>query len=208
MAGLMTMSLTACSQDTIVMIRTSLGDIKVKLYSSAPLHTNNFLKLVNEGFYDSLLFHRAIDGFMIQGGDPQSKEAEPSARLGMGDVGYTIPNEFDSTVAHKRGALCAARGNDPQYATSGCQFYIVQAGPKSDVELNQMEMQAGKKFPSEHREIYRTTGGTPHLWLYEFTVFGEVVEGMDVVDKIAALPRDEFDRPLEDVRMFVEVARK
>lgn len=208
-AAFMTLNLAACGSDTVVVIKTNYGDIKIKLYDETPLHTENFIKLVEQGFYDSLLFHRVINGFMIQGGDPNSRNAAPQVMLGSGDVGYTIPNEFDSTVAHKRGALAAARGNDPNKATSGCQFYIVQAGPKGDAELNAMESQSGKKFPAEHREIYKTVGGTPHLWLMEFTVFGEVIEGMDVVDKIAAVQTNRAlgDRPVEDVRMFIEVIK-
>lgn len=196
-----------CGQDT-VLIKTDLGDIKVVLFESTPLHSANFKQLVEEGFYDSLLFHRVMDNFMIQGGSPDSRTIAPGLPVGLGAAGGTevIPNEFDSSVVHKRGTLCAARAPDPpDLETSACQFYIVQSGPKTDFEMDRMQMQWGGVIPEEHREVYKTVGGTPHLYLLQFTVFGEVIEGMDVVDKIAKVPRDNNNRPLEDVRMYMEV---
>jgi peptidyl-prolyl cis-trans isomerase B (cyclophilin B) len=206
------MTLSACQEDSIVLIKTAYGDIKVRLYDSTPLHKAKFIQLVNEGFYDSLLFHRVINGFMIQGGSPDSRTIGPGQIVGAGDAGGTelIRNEFDSSVVHKRGTLCAARGDDPELATSACQFYIVQAGPLSEEQINGMEARFGGKIPPEHREVYKTVGGTPHLYLLRFTVFGEVIEGMSVVDRIAAVPVNPAleHRPIQDVRMAMQVVKK
>src|SRR5204862_642958 len=138
-----------------------------------------------QGFYDSLLFHRVIRTFMIQGGDPMSKNAAPGVMLGSGDIGYTIPAEFVDTIFHKKGTLCAARTPNPEKASSGCQFYIVQGQVMTNEQLNSFEMQRNRKFTSKERAIYTTLGGTPMLD-QEYTVYGEVVEGLDVIDKIAA----------------------
>jgi cyclophilin family peptidyl-prolyl cis-trans isomerase len=192
-----------------VKITTDSGVIIVRLYDKTPLHRDNFLKLVNEHFFDSLLFHRVIPGFMIQGGDPQSKYAQPGQPLGMGDVGYTIPAEFDSTLFHKRGALAAARMPDnvnPQKASSGCQFYIVQGKKWTDEELNMIEMGSGIKFSPAKRAYYKTTGGTAQLDM-GYTVFGEVESGFDVIDKIAGVNRDGNNRPYGNVRMYMEVIK-
>ncbi|MEO6721046.1 MAG: peptidylprolyl isomerase, partial [Ferruginibacter sp.] len=137
-----------------VKITTDVGEIIVKLYNKTPLHRDNFVKLVNEHFYDSLLFHRVINGFMIQGGDPESKNAPPDIMLGKGDVGYKIPAEFDSTLYHKKGALAAARNDNPEKASSGCQFYLVQGKTYSDDELNMIGQQNGIKFSSAKRMTY------------------------------------------------------
>ena len=194
---------------TRVKITTDSGVIVVRLYDRTPLHRDNFIKLVNEHFFDSLLFHRIIREFMIQGGDPQSKHAPAGAMLGSGDVGYTIPAEFDTTLFHKKGALAAARQGDqvnPLKASSGCQFYIVQGKKYSDADLNMMEMQMGTKFSAKKRQAYKTIGGTPFLD-NNYTVFGEVESGLNVIDKIASVAKDGMDRPLTDSRMKMEIIK-
>jgi cyclophilin family peptidyl-prolyl cis-trans isomerase len=245
-------------KDTLVLIETDFGKIKVQLYHETPLHRKNFIKLVSEGFYDSLLFHRVIRNFMVQGGDPESKRAKPGVPLGNGDVGYTIPAEFRDSLIHRRGALAAARlGDDvnPTKASSGCQFYIVQGRTFSASDLNAMESRMNQnarqgvfmnfisrpenegirrrflnnqqsqnrdsleylskliepmmaaeisvlkpyKFSSTQVKAYSTVGGAPHLD-GGYTVFGQVIEGMDVVDRIAEVERDPGDRPKQDIR--------
>lgn len=189
---------------TRVKISTNAGDMVVRLYNKTPQHRDNFIKLVKEHFYDSLLFHRVISQFMIQGGDPKSKSSAAGEMLGMGDVGYTIPAEFDSSLYHKRGALCAARTDNPEKASSGCQFYIVQGRKISDGELNNIEQQSGIKYAPAKRMTYKMNGGTPFLDM-NYTVFGEVESGMEVVDSIAAAPVDNFKRPINDIRMRMEI---
>lgn len=187
-----------------VEMRTTMGDITLLLYNDTPLHRDNFIKLVNENVYEGLLFHRVIDRFMIQAGDPKSKDAKPGTMLGDGTLGYTIPAEFLPNHFHKRGALCAARQGDqvnPRKESSSCQFYIAQGQVWGEADLNMMEQRFGKKFSPEQRKAYTTVGGTPHLD-GDYTVFGEVLKGMEVVDKIAAAPRDKYDRPLEDIRII------
>lgn len=187
----------------IVEIKTDYGTIKVKLFNETPQHRDNFLKLVNEGFYDSLLFHRVIPNFMIQGGDPDSKHAASGASLGNGDVGYTIPAEFNEGLFHQRGVLAGARDDNPAKASSGCQFYIVQGAIFTDAQMDDMEKKWNIKISPEHRAIYKTVGGTP--WLDgNYTVFGEVIEGMDVIDAIAKVKCDAANRPLTDVRMYMK----
>ena len=190
-----------------IKITTDLGEIVVRLSDKTPKHRDNFIKLVNDHFYDSLIFHRIIAGFMIQGGDPESKYALPDVMLGKGDVGYTIPAEFDSTLYHKKGALAAARNNNPEKASSGCQFYIVQGKKFSDDELNMISMQRGIYFSPAKRMTYKMLGGTPNLDL-NYTVFGEVETGLEVVDMIAASQKNDFDRPLKDIHMKMEVVNK
>jgi len=190
-----------------VQITTDFGTMKVKLYNETPLHRDNFVKLVSEGFYDSLLFHRVIKGFMIQGGDPQSKNAAAGQMLGSGDVGYRIPAEFNDSLYHKKGVLAAARDNNPEKASSGCQFYIVQGKPMIENELQMAERRSGKPMSEAKRNDYKTIGGS--AWLDgEYTVFGEVVEGLDVIDKIAAVPCGPMDRPATDVRMKMVLVDK
>lgn len=250
------------SKETIL-ISTEFGDMKIKLFNETPKHRDNFLKLVQEHFYDSLLFHRVIQDFMIQGGDPDSKHAAPAKFLGDGDLKYTIPAEFVPTLCHKKGMLCAARNGDdvnPEKASSACQFYIVQGKVRNDEDLVSFEkrinkpiiskikedilnkpenkslkdkMDAFKKeqnndslmvyfkvvnklveeefaktphysFPPEHKTIYKTIGGTPHLDS-QYTIFGEVIEGLSVIDKIAAVGKNKDDRPLIDIRMWVKI---
>lgn len=187
-----------------VEMRTTMGNITLLLYNDTPRHRDNFIKLVNENVYEGLLFHRVIDRFMIQAGDPKSKDAKPGTMLGDGTLGYTVPAEFLPNHFHKRGALCAARQGDqvnPRKESSSCQFYIAQGQVWSEADLNMMEQRFGKKFSPEQRKAYTTVGGTPHLD-GDYTVFGEVLKGMEVVDKIAAAPRDKYDRPLEDIRII------
>lgn len=243
-------------KETMLKIETTLGDIKVKLYNETPKHRDNFIKLAKEGVYDGTLFHRVIKEFMVQAGDPDSKNAPKGKMLGSGDVGYTIPAEFVyPKYFHKRGALSAARQGDnvnPKKESSGCQFYIVTGKSYSDSTLIGMEQQMNENkltaifnslaqkhmkdiykmrkenneeglydlqeklyaqaqeeaakqpefhFTKEQIEAYTTVGGTPHLD-GEYTVFGEVVEGMDIVDKIQQVKTDRSDRPEEDVKII------
>jgi len=241
-----------------IRISTSLGDIVVRLYDETPLHRDNILKLAKEGFYDGTLFHRVIKEFMIQGGDPDSKGAAKGRMLGAGDVGYTIPAEFNPNLFHKRGALAAARQGDnvnPEKRSSGCQFYIVWGKKYSEGQMaqlsRQMEMQAIQnefnalvmarrseimdmrrghdqaglyalqeelsaqaeaavkekglgKMSEEQIKVYSTLGGTPFLD-GQYTVYGEVEEGLDIVGKIQEVSTDGNDRPLKDLEMKVTV---
>ena len=196
------LSCSAPQKETLIKLETQAGEIVLKLYDSTPKHRDNFIKLVEEGFYDSLLFHRVIPGFMIQGGDPNSKNATPGALVGSGGPGYELDAEIKAP--HVRGALAAARlGNavNPRKRSSGSQFFIVQGQPQTEETLNQWEGRLGFKFSPEWRRQYIEKGGTPQLE-GQYTVFGEVLKGMDVVDKIAAFPRDENDRPLEGIRII------
>lgn len=190
-----------------VKIVTDSGTMIVKLYDSTPLHRDNFVKLVKEGFYDSLLFHRVIAGFMIQGGDPLSKNAASGTMLGSGGGDMQrIPAEFRTTIIHKRGALAAARDGNPEKASSACQFYIVQGKRLTDQELDMMDSRRSLKYTPEQRNIYKTQGGTPFLDM-EYTVFGEVESGMEVIDKIASVPKAPGDRPVGDVHMYMEMIK-
>jgi cyclophilin family peptidyl-prolyl cis-trans isomerase len=184
-------------------ITTDYGIIKLMLYNETPLHRDNMLKLVNEKFYDSTLFHRVIRDFMIQGGDPDSKKAAPDAMLGSGDIGYTVQAEFRPELVHKKGALAAARNNNPEKRSSGCQFYIVEGKTLTDSELDNIEKRTGTKYTPEQREAYKTIGGTPFLD-QSYTVYGEVYEGLNVVDSISQVATAPGDRPLKDVRMFIK----
>lgn len=251
---------TEMEKETVVLMKTDKGDIKIKLYNETPKHRDNFLKLVKDGTYEGLLFHRVIKDFMVQGGDPESKNAPKGKMLGAGDVGYTIPAEFVyPKYYHKKGALAAARQGDqvnPQKESSGCQFYIVTGKKYSDQELLSMENQMNEakvtnifndiarkniakirelqqkkdqnalydlqeqiyaqavkeaekmpdfKFTAEQIADYRNIGGTPFLD-NQYTVFGEVVEGLDVVDSIQVVKTDRGDRPVDDIRILeVEV---
>jgi cyclophilin family peptidyl-prolyl cis-trans isomerase len=253
---------SAQQKDVVVELKTEFGTMKILLYGETPQHRDNFIKLVKEGFYDGLLFHRVIKDFMIQGGDPDSKNAPASKQLGAGDVGYTIPAEFVyPKYYHKKGSLAAARQGDqvnPEKRSSGCQFYIVQGKKMSDAEIKQMEMgmlgkakekrfyeivrersaevqkarsendqnalmklqseivaQMEKEFeskasdyqmPAEMKEVYKTIGGTPFLD-NEYTVFGEVIEGLDVIDKIAAVETNPGDRPKQDIKMTIKIVK-
>lgn len=195
------------NKGTMVIISTSYGDMKVKLYDETPQHRDNFIKLAKEGFYDGLLFHRVIQQFMIQGGDPNSKNAQPGQPLGAGGPGYTVPAEFNLNFIHKKGALSAARQGDqvnPKKASSGSQFYIVQGKPASEQELKYLSSRTGVQYTPEQAAVYAEVGGTPFLD-QQYTVFGEVVEGLDVIDKIAAVRTAPGDRPIEDVKFTVKV---
>lgn len=246
-----------------VLIKTDFGTIKVKLYEETPLHKANFLRLVQQGFYDSLLFHRVIHNFMIQGGDPLSKTAKSGDSLGHGDLGYTVPAEFNEQLIHKKGTLCAARESDlvnPAQASSASQFYLVQGKVRTPEDLKKYESrinknyynacsrefeqsdegirlhQKYKQFKSEAFEdsaafvlnqietkvqslyqrkpeytfntyqttMYATVGGTPHLD-GTYTVFGEIIEGMEVVETIAKVKTDARDRPVTDIRMRMKL---
>ncbi len=182
----------AQQKETVVVIETNYGTIKAKLYNDTPLHRDNFIKLVNEGWYNGSPFHRVINNFMIQGG--QNKD-------GRMDPGYTIPAEFRDNHFHKKGALCAARQGDqvnPKKASSGSQFYIVQGQVFDDQKLALYEERLGKIFSATQRQAYKTVGGTPHLD-GDYTVFGEVIEGIEVVDKIARVKTGYMDVPVEPV---------
>jgi cyclophilin family peptidyl-prolyl cis-trans isomerase len=191
-----------------VLIETTYGNIKIKLYDETPFHKENFLKLVSEKLYDDQIFHRVINNFMIQAGDPNSKNAKPGQPLGYGDLGYTIPAEFNKNLFHKKGALAAARQPDninPDKESSASQFYIVHGKVYSNEELNLMEQRGVHiKFTDEQRKIYTSVGGTPHLD-YSYTVFGEVTEGIDIVDKIASVKTDKRDRPLNDIKIKIKI---
>lgn len=185
----------------IVEMETNYGKVRFLLYEETPMHKENFIKLVESEFYNGLLFHRVIKKFMIQGGDPKSRDAKPGQILGEGSLDYTIPPEFNPELFHKRGALCAARWGDdvnPKKESSSCQFYIVQGRVFSNEELDRMEANGMGKFSPEQRKVYTTIGGAPHLD-GNYTVFGEVIEGMDVVDKICMARCDKHDRPERDV---------
>lgn len=235
--------------DTLILIETSFGNMKIKLYDKTPKHKANFIKLAKQGYFDGLLFHRVINQFMIQGGDPDSKNAPAGKMLGNGGPAYEIDAEFNDSLFHKKGVIAAAREGDnsnPLKKSSGSQFYIVQGRTFTDEELDGLEetfslrayisthpgigkqatqyrMSGNKsaydklieeiktkkdfkinKIPDYKREIYKTIGGTPHLD-GNYTVFGEIVEGLDVIDKIAAVETDKNDRPKKDVKMTVKV---
>lgn len=196
--------LFSCSpKQELYLIETDLGTMKVKLYDSTPQHRDNFKKLVSEGYYDGLLFHRVIDGFMLQGGDPNSKGADASKRLGSGGPGYTIPAEIGA--AHFKGALAAARTggpSNPEKRSSGSQFYIVDGKPTPQAQLDQFGTQKNIQYTEEQKARYLKDGGAIFLD-GDYTVFGEVVEGFDVIDKIAAVKTAPGDRPIEDVKMKI-----
>jgi peptidyl-prolyl cis-trans isomerase B (cyclophilin B) len=191
-----------------VKLITPYGTMIILLYDQTPKHRDNFIKLTKAHFYDSTLFHRVISTFMIQGGDPTSKHAQPGTALGEGDNGYTIPAELQLNLFHIKGALAAARDDNPAKASSGCQFYIVQGKKWTDEELDKLEKnRLGRKIPMDQREIYKKDGGTPQLD-QSYTVFGQVIKGMEVIDKIATLKTDPNDRPLTDVPMKIKLIHK
>ena len=194
-AGLTCSAQKATEKETVVVIKTSMGTIKAKLYNDTPLHRDNFLKLVNEGCYNGSPFHRVINQFMIQGGQNADGRLDP---------GYTVPAEFKDNHFHKKGALAAARQGDqvnPKKASSGSQFYIVQGKVYDDKALDMLEGRMGKVFSAKERQAYKTVGGTPFLD-GEYTVYGEVTEGLEVVDKIAAVKTGRMDVPVEPVTII------
>jgi len=208
----LSMAFAGGPKNQYVRIKTSYGECIIRLYNQTPKHRDNFIKLVKQGFYNGTLFHRVIQNFMIQGGDPDSKDttkAKPGAELGNGDVGYTVPAEFRDSLFHKRGVLAAARDDNPAKASSGCQFYIVDGKRFSDGKLDTLEQTRlkGRKIPTWEREYYRSVGGAPHLD-QNYTVYGEVVIGIDMIDRIAAVKTDKNDRPVADVPMTVELLSK
>ena len=219
---IMTLSTPGCiaQESNFYEIDTSYGKMVVRLYDETPIHRDNFKKLVAEGFYDNTLFHRVIENFMVQGGDPNSKDDDPT-NDGLGGPGYTIAAEFNPNFIHKKGAIAAARQGgelNPDRESSGSQFYIVHGEVYTDEILSQIETMIKKKagsdfqFTEDVRRIYATEGGTPQLDM-DYTVFGEIVEGLDVLDAIAntdtpkklgqPAPRGLADRPTEDIRITI-----
>ncbi len=203
-AAWMLLQLSSCSRDdsTYASIETDYGTMVVRLFNSTPKHRDNFIRLANEGFYDSLMFHRVISGFMIQGGDPQSKFAGPGDQLGFGGPGYKVDAEIGAL--HFKGALAAARDMNPEKRSSGSQFYIVHGNSVNDSTLDNLELQKNLMYTAEERALYKELGGAPFLD-GDYTVFGEVVEGMEVIDAIAAVPKGRADRPVTDIRMKVQI---
>lgn len=194
-------------EKTYVLIETPYGDMKAELYDQTPRHRDNFIKLANEGYFDGTLFHRVMYGFMIQGGDPDSKTATPDQVLGMGGPGYLIDAEIGAP--HFKGTLAAARMGDasnPQKKSSGSQFFIVHGRKATDRELDAQERRFGFKYNDAQREKYKTVGGTPMLDM-DYTVFGELITGQQVLDQIAQVRKDEHNRPLEDIKMKVRVIK-
>lgn len=212
---------SACNKtpkEPVVLIQTSMGDVRVKLYNDTPIHRDNFLKLVDEHFYDGILFHRVINEFMDQFGDPDSKTAAPGQPLGNNDVGYSIPAEILPNHIHKRGAMNAARqGNDvnPDRESCGSQFCLFMGHVFRPAELDSLVERVNNSWRAdnplvltdEQREVYTTIGGSPHLD-GEYTVFGEVLSGQDIVDAIAGVPTDSLDRPIDDVKIITMVREK
>lgn len=211
-AGLLLLQAAVAQSDTTVtkkdrkkrdvLLHTTMGDMVIRLSDSTPLHRDNFLKLVKMHYYDSILFHRVINHFMIQAGDPESKQAAPGQALGNGGPGYRIPAEFRPTLFHKKGVIAAARDNNPEKASSASQFYLTQGKVFTDAGLDSVEtFRLKRKIPEAQRTVYKTIGGVPHLD-QNYTVFGEVVKGLDVIDKIAAVATSkgaDRDRPLDNV---------
>jgi cyclophilin family peptidyl-prolyl cis-trans isomerase len=193
-------------KDYLVTISTDYGDMQAVLFDATPKHKANFVKLAKKGFYNGTLFHRVIGEFMIQGGDPNSKKAKPGEPLGNGDLGYRIPAEINDRLFHKKGVIAAARDNNPEKASSSCQFYITQGKVLTDEDLEYMQQRAGRPFTDAQKQIYKTLGGTPHLD-GSYTVYGEIIRGLEVIDTIAAQPRDERDRPTQDIAMKVKVKK-
>ncbi len=198
-------TLTLNAQSTKVLMKTTMGDITMELYDDTPMHKENFIKLINEKFFEGLLFHRVMNTFMIQTGDPDSKNAEAGTMLGSGGPGYKIPAEIRPDRWHKKGSLAAARQNDkvnPNKESSGSQFYIVQGKKWSANQLKNLDSRRAKKFTEEQKKHYSEVGGYPPLD-FEYTVFGEVIKGLDIVDKIAAVEVNKpSNRPVKDVKIL------
>ena len=193
----------------LVLIETPYGDMLAELYDNTPKHRDNFTKLAEKGYFDGLLFHRVINGFMIQGGDPNSKNAPKGKRLGAGGPGYQIDSEFNPENIHVKGALAAARMGDevnPEKKSSGSQFYIVQGRKLTEEQLKQVEERKGIHYSDEQKKMYMEIGGTPFLDM-DYTVFGRVIEGLDVIDKIAKSKTGHGDRPIKDIWMKIKVIK-
>ncbi len=203
------LSLAGQTPATYVRITTDKGECIVRLYDQTPKHRDNFIKLAEDHYFDGLLFHRVINRFMIQGGDPDSRNAVAGQLLGDGGPGYTVDAEFRDSLFHKKGVLAAARDDNPAKASSASQFYLVQGRVFTDGGLDSIETLRlkGRKIPAWQREVYKAQGGVPHLD-QNYTVFGEIVKGLPMVDSIAAVPTDSNDRPLTDVHMQVSVLSK
>ncbi len=192
-----------------VLLITPMGDMSIELSDLTPKHRNNFIKLAESGYFNGMLFHRVIPGFMIQGGDPDSKDAPKGKALGMGGPGYQIDAEITPQLIHVKGALSAARMGDnvnPLKKSSGSQFYIVQGAPVTDEMLDQYELENGWEYTPEQRALYKKYGGSPFLD-GNYTVFGRVLDGLEVIDTISNAPRDPRDRPLEDIHFQIEVVK-
>lgn len=202
-----TLFFSSCEKGpTQALISTEFGNITIELFDETPVHRDNFIKLAKEGFYDDLLFHRVIKGFMIQGGDPDSQNAAQGVQLGQGGPGYTLDAEIGKGH-HIQGALAAARLGDagnPERKSSGSQFYIVEGRPINEALLDQIEQNNGITYTPEERQSYIQNGGYPPLD-GQYTVFGQVIDGMDVVKKIATVAVDQMKRPTQDVRMSVKI---
>ena len=198
------------SQERVkVKIETVHGEMIAELYNETPTHRDNFIKLVEKGFYDGALFHRVIPNFMIQGGDPVSKEANPSQQIGNGGPGYTLPAEFNPNLIHKKGALAAARMGDavnPKKESSGSQFYIVEGQVYDAQKMAMIEQRMGVKLSDIQKKAYSSIGGTPHLD-GGYTVFGEVIKGLEVITKISNLKRNKNNLPLEKAVMKVSIIK-
>ena len=193
----------------LIRIETPYGEMIAELFDDTPKHRDNFTKLAEEGFYNDLLFHRVINGFMIQGGDPNSKNADSATPLGSGGPGYQVDAEFSEKRAHVKGALAAARLPDnanPSKKSSGSQFYIVHGRKVENATINQFEARLDLTYPTEIREQYLATGGVPFLD-QEYTVFGQVIEGLEVIDQIASVRTGSMDRPLENVSMKISLIK-
>lgn len=191
-------------KDCLIEMITSHGSMTIKLYDETPLHRDNFIKLAETGYYEGILFHRVIKGFMVQGGDPDSKNAPSGKRLGIGGPSYNIPAEFNDTLVHIKGALAAARQSDsanPNKESSGSQFYLVQGKPVGETQLENFELQKNIKYTDTTKTIYRELGGAPQLDK-EYTIFGRVIDGLDVIDAIADEATDSADRPVKDVKII------
>ncbi len=202
-------TIMSCSpKQQLILLETDYGNMEIKLYDSTPQHKANFLKLAQEGFYDGTLFHRVINGFMVQGGDPESKGATADQRLGTGGPGYLVPAEIGGK--HFKGTLAAARTggpSNPEKKSSGSQFYIVHGKTVDDAQLDQLSSQKGITYTPEERARYKKDGGVAFLD-NDYTVFGEIVSGMEVVDKIATTQIGNSDRPAKDVAMKVSIINK
>lgn len=196
-------------KECLVIVSTDFGDMVIQLYDETPKHRDNFVKLIEEGYYDDLLFHRVISGFMIQGGDPKSRNAASGAPLGTGGPSYLIDAEFNPKVVHIRGALAAARSggpSNPKKKSSGSQFYIVDGKKYTEDQLKQFELEKGIKYTAEQKRIYMEEGGAAFLDM-EYTVFGQVIQGFDVISKIADAKKDNRNRPYEDIAMKLIVIK-